>query len=175
MLKTIFLLNHIVIVVHIFFIPALTRKNSNLDDQSLAQKKSIKQPCRLVYIILYVWSCKSNGHLTNPSYFLILTQWYVLLLFYREMKGRGGEREREKDWLIDCPLYNPQSGIEPTTFWCMGQHFIQLNHLTRAKSQQFLQMSLKFCFLTLWNHFLIPCLFFLNVEAIHHCSMSPNS
>ena len=74
-----------------------------------------------------------------------------MFIDFRE-RGRSGRRERgtergkhwcEKHWSVaSCmcpdwglnlqPRYVPWAGIEPVTFWCMGQHSNQLRHLARA-------------------------------------------
>ena len=79
-----------------------------------------------------------SGALLFLLFFLILTQGYVYW-FYRERKGgRGGEREGKETWSVASytrsnqgsnpqPRYVPWLGIEPATFWCMGQCANQLS------------------------------------------------
>ena len=61
--------------------------------------------------------------------YLILTREHIYS-FERERKGRVGEIERETS--IDCFLFMPLLGIEPTTFWYTGGLSNQLSHQARA-------------------------------------------
>ena len=67
-----------------------------------------------------------------------------------DFREEGGERVRERDidvrekhqMVASCmcpdqgsnpqPRYVSRPGLEPTTFWCMGQHSNKLSHLARA-------------------------------------------
>ena len=57
-------------------------------------------------------------------YFLILPWGYAYWF----------ERERKRETLIGCLSYMPQPGIEPATFWYLGQHSNQLSYQARAMS-----------------------------------------
>ena len=82
----------------------------------------------------------------------ILTRWYVCLfeggwagerVRKRERKNVGEkhnqpvwiwERERETSkWEKNMVRSPPGAGIEPATFWCMGQHSNQMSHPARIK------------------------------------------
>ena len=60
-----------------------------------------------------------NFFLNSSLSFLVFNPHPMICLLILERK-RERERGSERETMISCLLHMPQPGIEPTTFWCMG-------------------------------------------------------
>lgn len=117
-----------------------------------------------------------NCLLWGVFFFLIITQEYVLIFFFRE-RGREGERERKTgrqtsmwETLIDCLLYVSCPRDQSQTFWCTWKYSNKLSHLARAV----LRVLFLNCVVFLINFQLFLIYFQYKIDVLGSCHLSLN-
>ena len=87
--------------------------------------------------ILDLYYCCYYYHYYNNHYFNPHPRVYLVILERgKGREGLWGRGRRDIDVRkkqINCLSFVPHEEIKLTTFWYMGQHPNQLNHLTRAR------------------------------------------